>query len=307
MDHLPSFMTEESPRPACTFTGRRFRTPVLEKGVQHLARVIRESYAQWESSRREGVLQTVDPRVKLLLLAAFLVLVSVKNHIPPQASIAGLILLLFLASRLDLFALYRRILWITCLFGVIVPLPSIFNIFDGHVPLVPLLRLQQEHQLWLYHVPRTIGISGEGLAAMALLSLRIANSVALSLLVIHTTSFPDLIRALRVFRVPESFVAVTALSYKYVFIFARTLEEMHMAKQSRLLRRLDRRQSYRWAAGRIAFLFQKSQSRCEEICKAMVARSSEYRPPRRRFNRLQPTDWTVIALALATWLLFWRW
>ncbi|MHB8790438.1 MAG: cobalt ECF transporter T component CbiQ [Desulfobulbaceae bacterium] len=307
MDHLPSFMTEESARPACTFTGRRFRTPVLEKGVQHLARVIRESYVQWESSRREGILQTVDPRVKLLLLAAFLVLVSVKSRIVPQASIAGLILLLFLASRLDLFALYRRILWVTCLFGVIVPLPSIFNIFDGHEPLVPLLHLRQDHRFWLYHIPQTIGITSEGLTAMALLSLRIANSVALSLLIIYTTSFPDLIRALRVFRVPESFVAVITLSYKYVFIFARTLEEMHMAKKSRLLRRLGRRQSYHWAAGRIAFLFQKSQSRCEEICKAMVARSSEYRLPRRSFNRLQPTDWTVVALALAILLLFWRW
>lgn len=307
MDSLPSFIKTCLPLDPYTPTGVKVRTPVLEKGVRYLARIIRESYSQWESSRRDGLLQAVDPRLKLLFLAAFLVLVSIKRELAPQAGIAALLLVLYLASRLDIVPLYRRILGAALLFGVLVPLPSILNIFDGAQPLVPLWHLEREHHLWLYHIPRTIGITSGGLFGMALLTVRIANSVALSLLVLHTTSFPDLIKALRVFRVPETFIAVITLSYKYVFTFTRTLEDMHLAKKSRLLGGMDGSQSRSWAAGRMAFLFQKSQGRCEDIFKAMISRGYENRLTFHKFQKLKAGEWGAAVAGLAFWACFLIW
>jgi len=307
MDSLPRFLTTNPAVTVCTPTGVTVSTPVLEKGVRYLARVIRESYSQWENSRRDGLLQSVDPRLKLLFMAAFLVLVSVKRELTPQAGIAVLLLFLYLASRLDILPLYRRILGAALLFGVLVPLPSLLNIFDGAEPLIPLWHLQREHHFWLYHIPQTIGITSGGLYGMALLTMRVANSVALSLLVLHTTSFPDLIKSLRVFRVPESFIAVITLSYKYVFTFTRILEDMHLAKKSRLLGEMDNGQSRRWAAGRMAFLFQKSQGRCEDIFKAMLSRGYENRVTFHKFSRLQAGEWGVAVAGLAVWTCFLLW
>lgn len=307
MDRLPSFLTANPASCSSISTGVKVSTPVLEKGVHYLARIIRESYSQWESSRRDGLLQAVDPRVKLLFLAAFLVLVSIKRELAPQAGLAALLLLLYAASRLDILPLYRRIFGAALLFGVLVPLPSLLNIFDGAVPLYPLWHLEREYHLWIYRVPQTIGITSSGLFGMALLTIRVANSVALSLLVLHTTSFPDLIKALRVFRVPESFIAVITLSYKYVFTFTRILEEMHLAKKSRLLGGMDGNQSRIWAAGRMAFLFQKSQGRCEDIFRAMLSRGYENRVTFHKFQKLQAGEWgTVMAgLAVLTCFLLW--
>jgi cobalt ECF transporter T component CbiQ len=307
MNSLPPFLTETATGPAYQPSEEKVRTPVLEKGVHHLAGVIRESYEQWECSRRDGLLQRVDPRVKLVLMAAFLILVSFKREIQSQAGIALFLFILCLLSRLDMIPLYRRIFSATLLFGVLVPLPSLLNLFDNSHPAVPLLHLGRDYRFWMYRIPETIGITSHGLTDMALLAVRIANSVAISLLVLHTTSFPDLIKALRVFRVPESFIGVVTLAYKYIFTFTRTLEEMHLAKKSRLLGRMDAGQSRQWAAGRIAFIFQKCQGRCEEIFKAMLARGYENRATFHEFPKMKRRDWGALAIGLASWSFFLLW
>src|SRR5208283_84933 len=92
------------------------------------------------------------------------------------------------------------------------------------------------------------------------------------LLVISTTTFPSLVKALKVFRVPDVFLMVLTLTYKYIFIFAGTIEDMYLAKRSRLARRTNGVDGRMWVAGRIAFIFKKTQLRCEEVFKAMLAR-----------------------------------
>jgi len=62
------------------------------------------------------------------------------------------------------------------------------------------------------------------------------------------------------------------LTYKYIFIFAGTIEEMYLAKKSRMARRTGGADGRLWVAGRIAFIFKKTQLRCEELFKAMLAR-----------------------------------
>jgi cobalt ECF transporter T component CbiQ len=307
MNRLPLFLAEPPNREPYHHSPGEVSTPVLEKGVRYLARIIQESYAQWECSRRDGLLQGVDPRIKLLVLVAFLIVVSIKRQFVPQVGIAAMLLVLSLASRVDIIPLYRRILGAAFLFGILVPLPSLLNIFDGAEPFIHLWHLETEHHFWLYHIPKTIGITRGGLSGMALLTLRIANSVALSLLVLHTTSFPNLIKALRIFRVPETFIAVITLSYKYVFAFTRTLEEMHLAKKSRLLGPLDASQSRHWAAGRIAFIFDRTQNRCEEIFKAMISRGYENRVTLHTFNKFKAGDWAKVAASLAVCCGFLLW
>jgi cobalt ECF transporter T component CbiQ len=286
---------------------RSVRTPILEKGVHHLAEVVQDGYSQWEGSRRNGLLQRVDPRLKVVFLFFFLVLVSLKRSIAPQAGIFFIILLLAVVSRLDCIPFYRRICWLGLLFGVVVPLPSLLNLFsDGHL-VMPLIHLHQDHYFWIYHLPATIGVTSEGLQGMVMLTLRVSNSIALSMLILHTTSFPDLIKALRVFRVPDSFIVVITLSYKYVFSFTRIVTDMHLAKKSRLLGPMDAGQSRKWAAERIAALFNRSQARCEEIFKAMISRGFEHQVPLHVYPKLSLRDRLTGTLMLLIWAGFMAW
>lgn len=307
MQSLPPFLTQEIPARAPSPSRKPVRTPVLEKGIHHLAVLIQDSYVQWESSRREGWLQSLDPRIKLIFMVVFLVVVSLNLRIMQQVRISLFLVLLVASSRLDLIHFSRRIGAIVLLFGVLIPLPSLLNLFGNGNVILPLIHLHHEYHFWQYHLPSLIGVTSEGIHGMAMLALRIANSAALSMLVLYTTSFPDLIKALRVFRVPESFVIVIALSYKYVFAFSRTVIDMHMAKKGRLLGVMDGRQTRYWAAGRIACLFQKSQLRCVEVYKAMVSRGFEHKitlqafPPLNAHDCLLGCASLLIAAAFLAW------
>lgn len=283
------------------------KSPILEKGVHHLAEIVRDGYILWEGSRRNGLLQRIDPRIKILFLAFFLVLVSLKRSIEPQLGLFLIIVLLVASSRLDMVPFYRRICWLGLLFGVLIPLPSLLNLFSDGTIVIPLIRLNRDHHFWIYRLPATIGVTSEGLRGMTMLALRICNSVALSMLILHTTSFPDLIKALRVFRVPDSFIVVITLSYKYVFSFTRTVTDMHLAKKSRLLGPMDAAQSRQWAAGRIAALFHKSQIRCEEIFKAMVSRGFEHQVPLHAYPKLSGRDLVTGTFMLLIWAVFMAW
>jgi cobalt/nickel transport system permease protein len=62
------------------------------------------------------------------------------------------------------------------------------------------------------------------------------------------------------------------LSYKYIFIFAQTVYDMHLAKKSRMTGIESDRKARQWVSGRMAFMFRKSQQQCEEVFRAMNAR-----------------------------------
>jgi len=104
-----------------------------------------------------------------------------------------------------------------------------------------------------------------------MLTLRVFNSLSLSFLVIYTTPFSEMIRALKSLKVPDPFLLIMALSYQYIFIFTKTLEDLHLARKSKIIEG-DTAEARNWVAGRMAFLFRKTKGRCEEVFTAMLSR-----------------------------------
>jgi energy-coupling factor transporter transmembrane protein EcfT len=105
-----------------------------------------------------------------------------------------------------------------------------------------------------------------------LLTLRVLNSITVTLLLLSTTTFTDVIKALKVFRAPDTMLVIVSLTYKYLLVFAGIVVDMYRAKQARLAGTVTSATARRWIAGRMGFLFRKTQWRCDEIYKAMVAR-----------------------------------
>ena len=95
-NNIPAFLLErakDAPAGTRGKVGRSF----LDKGISHLGNVIKTSYVQWELASREGLFQGLDARVKLLFLVSFVVLVSLKKTLLPEA---GIFLFVFvLAAR----------------------------------------------------------------------------------------------------------------------------------------------------------------------------------------------------------------
>lgn len=305
-DRIPIFLLKNPSSNSFRLEGRGMGTPFLEKGIHRLAEMIKTAYSQWEFASREGFFQKIDARIKVLFLIFFVIIVSLKKDIGSEVLIGTFVLSLMLLSRLNVLRLYKRIFLFGLIFGSLVALPSVFNLFREGEVLYTLLRLPRPYEFWIYSIPESIGITKEGLYGMVILTLRVINSLSITFLVLYTTPFPEIIKALKVFRSPDTLLIIFALSYKYLFIFAKTAEDMHLAKKSRLLRELRHHEARRWVAGRIAFIFTKTRLKAEEVYKAMLCRGFSDTIKIHQTAMLMKRDWVAgISLFLVGCFLLW--
>ena len=269
---IPSFLLDKPASVGFTQGKGRLKTSFLEKGMHHLADVIKSGYIQWETASMNGFFQSVDARIKVVFLLVYVIIVSLKRDVAPQLYIGGFVFILVLISRLNVFSFYKKVILLGFFFGFLIALPSAFNVITKGEVVLSLFHFSKDYQFWIYHIPSEIGVTREGLNVVAMLTLRVANSLSLAFLVLHTTPFPDIIKALKILKVPDGFLMVITLAYKYIFIFAKTVEDMHLAKKSRLARQVNSADARSWVAGRMGFVFKKTRLRCEEIFKAMLGR-----------------------------------
>ena len=244
----------------------------VDKGLSYIAGVVKAGYIQWELASTKGFLQKFDARAKVFFLIFFIGIISFKQSVYAEMSIGVFIFALAVFSGVNVADFYKRVFFFGFFFGFAVAMPASLNTITSGEIVMRLVELPKPYDFWGYHIPRQIGITRQGITGVMMLTLRVVNSIALSLLVISTTPFPSLVKALKVLRVPDVFLMVLTLTYKYIFIFAGTIEDMYLAKKSRLARRANGVDGRMWVAGRIAFIFKKTQLRCEEVFKAMLSR-----------------------------------
>ncbi|MGZ3595259.1 MAG: cobalt ECF transporter T component CbiQ [Syntrophales bacterium] len=248
------------------------RPSYIEKGIGHLSDMITTGYLTAGQDSGKGFFQKLDPRVKVIFLILFVFIVSLKTDILPETVITLFTFLLVVASRINIAQFYKKIAALTFIFGFLVVFPSAFNVVTPGELILPVIHLSHPYEFLIYHIPEEIGITRQGLDGVMMLCLRMMNSLAISFLVISTTPFHRVVKALQVFRVPQALLLVITLSYKYIFIFAKTVEGMYLARKSRLVGIVRDDEARIWVAGRIAHMFRKSMSRYEEVFRAMVAR-----------------------------------
>ncbi len=305
MEHkVPSFLLERPSSVPPAGDGRKLKMRFIERGINHLAFVIKTGHIQWESASADKFFQRVDARVKLLFLVYYAVIVSLKKDIASEVMIGAFIFILMLVSSLDLTALYKRVFFFSFVFGFLVALPSAFNVITRGEIIFPLIRLSGPHDFWFYRIPPQIGITREGAYGVAMLTTRVMNSLALSFFVVYTTSFAEVIKALKLLKVPDGILMIITLAYKYMFTFAKTVEEMHLAKKSRLAGSVSNGEARRWIAGRMVFLFRKTQIRCEEIFKAMLSRGFSEEIKICGAAKLLARDWITGAVLFLAGIVF---
>jgi cobalt/nickel transport system permease protein len=244
----------------------------LDKGIKSFADLFTEGYAQWELSSRRSFLHDLDARIKIVFWMLLIVVISLKMAVLPEAVIFIFIFTLAALCRLNLIVFYKKVLMLGFVFGFLISFPSAFNLFVPGKVMLPVLTLSRTHDFWIYHIPQIIGITDSGISLVSLLTLRVLNSVSVSFLILYTTPFAEIVKALKVFRVPDAFLIIISMTYKYIFTFAHIVSDMYLAKKARLAGGNGRKEAREWIAGRIAFVFKKTQLECEEVFKAMNAR-----------------------------------
>ncbi len=244
----------------------------LDKTVLSSARAVKSIYLQAENASRDKFFQRINPLVKLISLIYMVVVISIVHNPASQIFITCFIFFLYLISGLKIFQVYSRILFVSFIFGFLVILPAALNVITPGDIVFNLVTLDKPYKFWIYTIPQQIGFTVDGFRVVMLFFLRVLNSVSFAFLIVYTTSFPALVKSTRVMGVPDTFLMILTLAYKYIFILSRTIEETYLALKSKLAGNIKNRNIRNIIGGRIYFIFKKSMINYENTFYAMISR-----------------------------------
>jgi cobalt ECF transporter T component CbiQ len=251
---------------------KRARLSFLDRSIRNSAKAVKSIYVQAENSTKKTYIYSINPRIKVVALIYFAVIISIANNLTAQLLTTVFIMLLYLFSKLNIFQLYKKIFFLSFIFAFLVVLPASLNIISHGKIIYKLISFDSSHHFWIYNIPQVIGITSEGCHVVALIFLRLFNSISFAMLIVFTTSFPHFIKSFKILGVPDTFLMIISLAYKYIFILSKTIEEIYFALKSRLISHIKNKKLRTFIANRIFFIFRKSRTNYELTYFAMVSR-----------------------------------
>ena len=253
-----------------------------------LSEAVIEVLENEEIASRSGLLQRLDPRVKLGSLVAFAVLASIVRSPWLLGVLVALTLVLAATSHVPVGSFARKVLLSAGLFVAVIALPATTSFVTPGAPVASL---------------GPVVFTANGLLGGLTLMLRVMASAGFALLVIWTTRWTETLAALTALRVPDVIVATLAMTQKQIVSLLRTVEHMHLARESRMLSAGSAGDNRDWVIGRMAFVAGKSIKAADDVYDAMLARG--YSGAMRSVNRLCASgrDWLWLGAAALTFAL----
>ena len=280
----------------CGCIGRRRKGSFVEKTLTGAAGVLRQAMFSQDVAAQRGLLQRLDPRVKVVSLLFLLLVAALPRHVPVLLAMYAVTLVLAVASGLGLGFFIKRVWLFIPVFTGVVVLPATFSfVTPGHVVVT----------LWHWH-GHPVGLTSQGLTAAGLIVSRVATSISLVVLLTLTTPWARLLAALRALLVPRMFILVIGMAYRYLFLLLGSVTDMFEARKARTVGGdREARGGQRFVAATAGALFGKANALSEEVHQAMVARG--YQGDARTLDGWRPgavdAAWTLGCVALALMVL----
>lgn len=279
----------------CGCIGKRRKGSFVDKTLAGTARVMHQALFADDVAAAPGLLQRLEPRVKLVSLLGLLVVAALVHHIPALLALYAATLVLAAVSGVPLGFFVRRVWLFVPIFTGIVVLPATLDVVTPGEIVVPL-------GTWFGH---DLGMTAQGLTAAGLIVTRVATSISLVVLLTLTTPWHRLLAALRALRVPALFVLVLGMAYRYVFHLLGAVGDMFTARKARQVRATGTAAGRRFVAASAGALFGKSHALAEEVHMAMVARgfTGDVRTLAAERVGAREVAWLAacLALAVAVW------
>jgi cobalt ECF transporter T component CbiQ len=225
--------------------------------VDGLLQAMERAVSAEAGGRADGWMQRLDPRVKLASLVALVAAVALSQRLDVVAALLAAGVALAGASRVPARTMISSVSLAAAAFSLALAAPAVFLTPGRTAAVVPILG-------WT--------ATAQGLTSAAFLVLRAAAASTFGFLLVFTTNWPHVLKAMRAFRIPVVFVAVLAMTYRYVLLLIESAHDMYVARRSRMVGRptaADRRRLVTQSAG---VLLAKSLTLSNEVFLAMQAR-----------------------------------
>ena len=248
-----------APQPAAKPGKREGRIGWLEQTLGGITESIEHAVFTEQHARGAGFLQARDPRAKLGMFLAVILAASLTGSLIVLAALYAVILTAARASHVP-FAFFVKRVWL----GI----PS----FAGIV-VIPALFLVPGPRLFVLPVgPVQVAPSVPGIIGAVIFVARVGVSVSLAVLLVMTTPWADILKSLRLLRVPQIFVLVLSMTYRYIFLFLHTANGVLLARKSRMVARTSGAEQRRFIGGTMGNLVSRAFMMSNDVYAAMMAR-----------------------------------
>jgi cobalt ECF transporter T component CbiQ len=229
----------------------------LERTLASFLNAVEHALDAEDLAKADGLLQRLDPRIKVIGILTLIIAAATAHKLWVIGAVFAIALSLAVSSRVSPLLLAKRV-WIpVLLFTGIIALPAPFVIPGRVVWRLPELG-------W----PMT----AQGLLSARYLVTRVETAATLSVLLILSTPWTRVLKALRVLRVPVVLVVILGMAYRYIFLLLESARDMLESRRSRMVGELKGSDHRRLAAASVGVLMSKTLQLSGDVYSAMLAR-----------------------------------
>ncbi len=262
---------------------RRVRPSLARRTADTIRHAVAEVLENDEIASAPGLMQRLDPRIKLASILLFAVTASFAQSLWVLLAMVVATAALAAASGIGVASFSRKV-WVSAgFFGLLLSLPAVTAWISPGPILVPL---------------GPLSITSNGLLVAARLTTRVAAGAGFGLLVVWTTRWTDILQALTAMRVPDVVVATLAMTQQQIMSLLRTVENIHLARESRMLTAGTTTENRIWVTERMAFVAKKSIKAADDVYDAMLARGFAGAMPSLVRLQARAGDWLWLAASV---------
>jgi cobalt/nickel transport system permease protein len=229
------------------------RSNLLASTLKSLSRALSRALVDEQTARQPGVMQSLDPRVRVLGTFFLVIAVVLVHKISVLLALFAGAVALALTSAVTLRTLALRVWLVVLAFTGIIALPALF-LTPGDL-ILP-----------------AAGATRQGLHAAVMLVARVETAVTLTTTLVLCTPWAQILKALRSLYLPREVVMMLAMAYRYIFLLTETATQMFESRESRRVGVLRGPEQRRLVAQTAGVLMSKSMDLSQEVFLAMQSR-----------------------------------
>lgn len=231
------------------------RRGFLERTVEGLYEAMERALHAENTAGAAGLLQHLDARVKVAGLLSLILASALSTRLWVIGAVFAVAVLLAMLSHIAIGALATRV-WLGALtFTGAIAVPAVFL-----TPGRPVYRTLH------------LVVTAQGLTTAGYLILRVETAATLALLIVFTTPWSHVLKALRVFRVPIVFVVILGMTCRYILLMLETAHEMFESRRSRSVGALTGAQRRQMAVSSAGVLLSRTFQLSGDVYLAMQSR-----------------------------------
>jgi cobalt/nickel transport system permease protein len=252
----------------------------LASTVIGFARVLARAMASEQIARQAGLLQSLDPRVRVVGLFSMVLAVMLSHRITVIGALFVVAVIIAILSRVRVGLLAKRVWLVVLGFTGIIAFPAIFLTPGDPVPAF---------------AGGPLHITMQGVQTAALLIARVETAVTFTSLLVLCTPWTHVLKALRAFRLPQEAIMMLAMTHRYIFLLVETASQMLESRQSRTVGVLQGSAGRRITARTAGVLLSKSIELSNDVYLAMQSRG--FRGDIRILSDFHMRSWDYLGMA----------